>query len=65
MTNKTEIVCIPRHGLSLIATEGADFAAKVTQLQYEPGKIYDPRIGVQQEWLVPIYPTYGGYPLTF
>ena len=55
---KTEIVCVKRHGLSIIATEGADFAAKVTQLQYEPGKIYDPRICVQQEWLVPIYPTH-------
>jgi len=60
MTSKTEIVCIKRHGFSLLSTEGADFAAKVTQLQHTPGEVYDPRIGVQQEWLVPLYPPYRG-----
>lgn len=51
---KYETVCIRRHGFSLLHTEGADYAAKVTYLAYEPGKVYDPRIGVKQEWLIPI-----------
>jgi hypothetical protein len=51
---KTEIVCIRRQGFSLLHTEGADFAAKVTELQYTPGQVYDPRQGVKQEWLVPL-----------
>jgi hypothetical protein len=50
---KTEIICIRRTGLDLLHTEGCDFAAKVTQLRYEPGKVYDPRVGVQQEMLIP------------
>ena len=50
---KHEIVCITRSGLEFLHTEGADFAAKVTDLQYEPGKVYDPRVGVKQEWLIP------------
>jgi hypothetical protein len=51
---KQEIVCIRRNGLNILHTEGADFAAKVTELRYEPGAVYDPRQGVTQEWLVPI-----------
>ena len=50
---KTEIICITRHGFNFLHTEGADFAAKVTMLRYEPGKVYDPRIGVVQELLIP------------
>jgi len=59
MTTKTEIVCIRRSGFNFVSTEGADYAAKVTQLSYTPGEVYDPRVGVQQEWLVPLYPPYG------
>lgn len=57
MNRKTvthEIICIKRTGFEFVATEGADFAAKVTYLAHEPGKIYDPRVGVQQELLIPI-----------
>lgn len=56
---KYEIVCIRRQGLNLLHTEGEDFAAKVTLLKYEPGEIYDPRVGVQQEFLVPRFPPFG------
>lgn len=45
---KHEIVCIKRHGFSFLATEGADYAAKVTYLAYTPGQTYDPREGVKQ-----------------
>jgi hypothetical protein len=55
---KTEIVCIKRQGFSILHTEGADFAAKVTMLRYEPGKTYDPRIGVVQEMLIPLIGNY-------
>jgi len=55
--SKTEIVCITRRGFNLLHTEGADFAAKVTQLQYIPGEVYDPRIGVRQELLIPLIGT--------
>lgn len=51
---KHEIICIRRQGFSLLHTEGADFAAKVTYLQYEPAAVYDPRVGVLQERLIPI-----------
>lgn len=51
---KNEIICIRRQGFSLLHTEGADFAAKVTHLRYEPGKVHGEEI-VQQEWLVPLY----------
>lgn len=54
MAHKTEIVCIKRQGYSILHTEGADFAAKVTMLRYEPGNAYDPRSGVVQEMLVPL-----------
>ena len=47
---KNEIVCIRRQGFSILHTEGADFAAKVTQLSGS---------GVEQEWLVPLYPPFG------
>jgi len=50
---KYEIICISRAGFNFLHTEGADFAAKVTCLQYEPSKVYDPRAGVKQEWLIP------------
>ena len=53
---KTEIVCITRCGFNFLHTEGLDFAAKVTELQYEPGKVYDPRQGVKQELLIPRFP---------
>jgi hypothetical protein len=53
---KNEIICITRQGFSLLHTEGLDFAAKVTELQYEPGKVYDPRFGVKQELLIPRFP---------
>ena len=56
---KTETVCIKRHGYDLLHTEGADFAAKVTHLRYELGKIYDPRLGVQQEMLIPLIGVWG------
>lgn len=52
---KHETVCIRRSGFDFLHTEGADFAAKVTSLRYEPGKVYDPRDGVQQELLIPVY----------
>lgn len=32
---KTEIVCIKRQGFSILHTEGADFAAKVTMQRYD------------------------------
>ena len=51
---KHEIICIKRLGLGFVATEGADYAAKVTCLSHEPGKVYDPRTGIRQEWLIPI-----------
>ncbi len=51
---KHEVVCIRRQGFSIKHTEGMDAAAKVTYLAYEPGKVYDPRQGVKQEWLVPL-----------
>lgn len=50
---KHEIVCIRRQGFNLLHTEGADFAAKVTELSYQPGEVYDPRVGVKNEWLIP------------
>jgi hypothetical protein len=49
---KNEIVCITRAGLNFVHTEGADFAAKITHHQYEPGKVFDPRIGVKSEMLI-------------
>jgi hypothetical protein len=49
-----EIVCVKRSGFNFKHTEGADFLAKVTCLQYEPGKMYNPRDGVRSEWLIPI-----------
>ena len=52
---KHEIVCIKRLGFSFLATEGADYAAKVTYLAYTPGQTYDPREGVKQEMLIPLY----------
>ena len=52
---KNEIICITRSGFNFLRSEGEDFAAKVTYLQYEPGKVYDPRIGVKQELLIPIF----------
>ncbi len=55
---KHEIICITRQGYSLLHTEGADFAAKVTYLQYEPGKVYDSRQGVKQEMLIPLIGVY-------
>lgn len=51
---KHEVVCIKRNGYSILNTEGGDFAAKVTYFAYEPGKIYGPREGIRQEWLVPL-----------
>lgn len=51
---KHEAVCITRSGFNFVATEGGDFAAKVTYLRYEPGKVYDPREGVIREMLIPI-----------
>jgi hypothetical protein len=56
---KTEIVCIKRYGFSILSTEGMDAAAKVTLLRYTPGEVYNPEVGVQQEWLVPL-PNYWG-----
>lgn len=49
---KHEIVCITRQGFNLKNTEGADFAAKVTYLEYTPGTVYDPSVGVKQEMLI-------------
>jgi hypothetical protein len=59
MTTKFETVCIKRYGTSFIGTEGGDFAAKVTYLEYEPGQVYDPRIGVKQELLIPRFGVWG------
>lgn len=59
MTTKHEVVCIKRHGFSILHTEGMDAAAKVTCLSYVPGEVYNPEIGVKQEWLVPL-PNYWG-----
>ncbi len=56
---KHETVCIRRYGFSFLHTEGGDFAAKVTHLQYEPGAVYDPRIGVKQELLIPRFGVWG------
>jgi len=53
-TARHEVVCILRHGASFKNTEGADFAAKVTYLTHTPGQVYDPRVGVLQERLIPI-----------
>lgn len=50
---KHETVCITRSGFNFVRSEGADFAAKVTHLQYVPGEVYDPRVGVKQELLIP------------
>jgi hypothetical protein len=50
---KTEIVCITRHGFNMLHTEGADFAAKVTQLTYIPGSV-GTRDDVRQELLIPL-----------
>lgn len=55
---KNEIICITRQGFSILHTEGIDAAAKVTHLQHTPGEVYDPRVGVKSEWLVPL----PGYP---
>lgn len=54
-TTKNEIVCIKRQGFNFLHTEGEDFAAKVTALEYVPGKVYDPSVGVKQEMLIPRY----------
>ncbi len=51
---KHETIAIRRTGYNFLSTEGADFAAKVTSLQYQPGEVYDPREGVKQELLIPI-----------
>lgn len=51
---KHETVSINRHGLSFVHSEGADFAAKITYLAHTPGQVYDPRVGVKQEMLIPI-----------
>lgn len=50
---KHETVCITRAGFNFLHTESIDLAAKVTDLQYTPGKIYNPNEGVKQEWFVP------------
>lgn len=50
---KRETVFTRRSGFSLLHTEGADFAGKVTRLRYEPGRVYDPREGIEQEMLIP------------
>ncbi len=55
MGMRYEIVCIRAYGYMFKATEGADFAAKVTYHGFTPGEIYDPRQNVKQEWLVPLY----------
>jgi hypothetical protein len=54
---KYETVCIRRHGLDMLHSEDADFAAKVTYLCYDETfqGIYDPRHGVKQELLIPVY----------
>jgi hypothetical protein len=53
MTQKFETVCITRQGFNFAHTEGADFAAKVTYLRYEPGQIHDDT-GIIQERLFPL-----------
>ena len=52
-TERTEIICIRRQGFSILRTEGADFAAKVTMLRYVPGTVHGPEI-VRQEMLIPL-----------
>jgi hypothetical protein len=56
---KYETVCIRRQGYSLLHTEGADFAAKVTYHGWEArrGQVYT--YEVVSEWLIPI-PGYWG-----
>jgi hypothetical protein len=56
---KRETVCITRSGFNFLHTEGGDFAAKVTHLEYEPGKVYDPRTRVKQEMLIPRFGVWG------
>ena len=54
MKMKYETICIRRQGYSLLHTEGADFAAKVTyhgwSKEHGPSYAYD----VISEWLIPI-----------
>jgi len=50
---KHEITAIRPAGFYFLHTEGAEFAVKVTSIQYTPGKIYDPRESVKQELLIP------------
>jgi hypothetical protein len=56
-TTKDEIVCIKRQGFSILHTEGADFAAKVTHLRYVPGSV-GTHEDVRQEMLIPIIGVY-------
>lgn len=48
-----ETVCIRRHGFSLLHTEGADFAAKVTYHAWEPGRA---GTDIRCELLIPLAP---------
>lgn len=50
---KHEIVCIKRQGFSLLHTEGADFAAKVTYHSWTPGTVQT-QDDIRSEWLVPL-----------
>jgi len=59
MTIKFETVCILRSGFNFLHTEGADFAAKVTSHQYEPGKVFVPERDVLQEMLIPRFGVWG------
>jgi hypothetical protein len=56
---KADTICITRCGFNFVATEGGDFAAKVTHMHYVPGEVYDPRIGVKQELLIPRFGVWG------
>lgn len=58
---KTEIVCITRTGFEFLATEGAEFAAKVTELEYEPGRVFVPAEGIKNELLIPRFPPFNGW----
>jgi hypothetical protein len=48
-----EIVCITRHGLSIVASSGADAAASVTYHGFNRGEVHDASDAVKSFWLVP------------
>jgi hypothetical protein len=49
-----EIVCITRHGLSIVSTSGVDAAASVTYHGFNRGETHDASDAVKSFWLVPL-----------